>query len=105
MSTPDWEDLRHFNMLAQKLNLALAASDLSTSQVTVMRRVKALEAELGATLFLRRRDGHRLTPAGSELFKATREASDLIHDGANRVVARDTGAEGRVRIATTELAA
>lgn len=105
MKNLDWEDLRHFNVLAQTLKLSLAASELNTSQVTVMRRIKALERKLGATLFLRRSDGHRLTPAGTELLAATREASDLINDGANRVVARDTRIEGRVRIATTELAA
>lgn len=105
MSEPDWEDLRHFNALAEKLNLAAAAAALRTSQVTVMRRVKTLERTLGATLFLRRRDGHRLTPAGADLLHATTEAAEAIRQGRQRVAARDGKAEGRVRITTTELAA
>jgi len=105
MNRLDWEDLRHFTALAETLNLARAAAALRTSQVTVLRRVKALEAALGTTLFLRRRDGHRLTTAGHDLLSATREASLLLDDGARRVAAKDAAASGHVRVATTELAA
>jgi len=105
MKKPSWDDVRHFTALAQRLNLSAAAVQLGTSQVTVMRRVKALETALGVTLFLRRHDGHRLTAAGTELLNATQEAQGLLEHGFERVAARDTRAEGRVRIATTELAA
>ena len=105
MAHPDWEDIRHFTALARTLNLARAAAELGTSQVTVMRRVRALESALGATLFLRRRDGHRLTSAGAEFHAATGEAGELIRDAVARVAARDRVNSGRVRIVTTELAA
>lgn len=105
MNGVDWEDLRHFAALAEALNLARAAARLRTSQVTILRRVKALEVSLGTTLFLRRRDGHRLTPAGIDLLQAIQEASLLIEQGARRVSGRDAGANGGLRIATTELAA
>jgi len=105
MPEPDWEDARHFTALAETLNLARAAAELRTSQVTVMRRVKALERALDVTLFVRRRDGHRLTPAGADLLRSTREAAQLMREGAGRVSGRDRSATGRVRIVTTELAA
>ena len=104
MADPDWEDIRHFAALARTLNLGRAAAELGTSQVTVMRRVRALELALGATLFLRRRDGHRLTGAGTEFHAATSEAGEVIRDAVARVAACDRANRGRVRIVTTELA-
>jgi len=72
--------------------------------VTVMRRVRALEAALGTTLFVRRRDGHRLTEAGADLAATAREAEDLL-SVVGRSTDRDRRIEGRVRIATTEVGA
>jgi DNA-binding transcriptional LysR family regulator len=105
MDRIDWEDLRHFTALAEALNLGRAAARLGTSQVTVLRRVKALETALGTMLFLRRREGHQLTAEGAELLRSTREAELLIDEGTRRVAARDRVPGGRVRVATTELAA
>ena len=41
-----------------------AARSLGVDQATVGRRLNALEAELGAKLFLRAKDGYLLTTAG-----------------------------------------
>src|SRR4051812_28559948 len=104
MANFDWEDFRHFSALARTLHLGRAAALLGTSQVTVMRRVRALEAALGTTLFVRRRDGHRLTEAGADLAATAREAEDLL-SVVGRSTDRDRRIEGRVRIATTEVGA
>lgn len=105
MKNVDWEDLRHFLALAETGNLALAARRVATSQVTVMRRVAALELALGVKLFSRSRAGHRLMAAGQELFASTRSAQIAIHEGAQRAAAVNEHAAGRIRIVTTELAA
>jgi DNA-binding transcriptional LysR family regulator len=104
MNGIDWEHLRHFAALARQGGLSGAAAELGVSQVTVMRRVRALEDMLGIMLFLRRRDGHRLTAIGTELFRAVAEANELLADGVQRVSARNAR-HARVRIVTTELVA
>jgi DNA-binding transcriptional LysR family regulator len=101
----DWEDFHHFAALARALNLAQAAANTGTSQVTVMRRVKALEQELGVTLFVRRRDGHRLTSAGNTLLAIAKNVETSLGSVSDALSTRDQGNSGHVRIATTEIGA
>lgn len=101
----DWQDLRHFAALAETGNLGLAAQRAAASQVTVMRRVAALERALEVTLFARGRGGHRLMAAGQELLESVRAAELAINEGVQRAAATNLGTSGRVRIITTELAA
>jgi DNA-binding transcriptional LysR family regulator len=105
MKNFDWEDFRHFAALARALNLAQAAADIRTSQVTVMRRVRALERELGVTLFVRRTDGHRLTAAGSNLYAIAKDVEASFGQVPEAVNIRDLANSGHVRIATTEIGA
>jgi DNA-binding transcriptional LysR family regulator len=100
-----WDDFRHFAALAQTLHLGDAAARLKTSQVTVMRRVRALERALGVTLFVRRRDGHRLTPAGAKLLGLAQDAEQVLGEVAVSVAGEDASPLGHVRIATTEVGA
>ena len=50
----DWEDLRHFVVLAREGTLSAAARRLGVDHATVARRVAALEAETGLKLIDRR---------------------------------------------------
>lgn len=97
----NWDDVRVFLAVAQKKSLALGAKDAGLDRSTASRRIGALEASLGAPLFLRTRDGLRPSPVGDRLLlHADRMAEEAR---AFRVSAEDTGAvAGRVRIATTE---
>ncbi len=101
----DWEDFRHFAALARTLNLGKAAQQLGSSEATVMRRVRHLEKALGTTLFVRRRDGHRLTPMGEALTPVAYKTEDMIASIPANLSGQDLAARGRVRIATTEVAA
>ena len=56
----DWDDLKVFLSLQRSRNIRAAAQRLGVSHSTVSRRLGALEAALGAKLFLRHADG--LTP-------------------------------------------
>jgi DNA-binding transcriptional LysR family regulator len=103
MKPYDWEDLRHFLALGQTLNLGRAAALVGGSQVTVSRRVRSLESALDATLFVRRRDGHQLTPAGRHLMTLAGEAAHVLDGVSAAVGGVDTRKQGRVRIATTEV--
>ena len=100
----DWDDVRHFVALADAGGLEKAAETLSVSHVTVMRRVRALEASLGVDLFVRRRDGHRLTATGAELLRNARDGGAMIAKALQRA-ASSTADPNRVRITTTEIVA
>ena len=58
------DDARIFLALTRAPSLRAAARSLGVDQATVGRRLNALEAELGAKLFLRAKDGYLLTAAG-----------------------------------------
>jgi DNA-binding transcriptional LysR family regulator len=104
MAQIDWNDVRYFVALATAGGLSKAADVLGVSHVTVMRRVRALETSLGADLFVRRHDGHRLTAIGAELLHDAREGGELIAAALQR--AASSSAElNVVRIATTEIVA
>ena len=105
MKPYDWEDLRHFLALGKTLNLGRAAALTGGSQVTVSRRVRSLESALDATLFVRRRDGHQLTPAGRALMTLAADAAHVLDGVSAAVGGVDTRKQGRVRIATTEVGA
>ena len=105
MNHYDWEDLHHFSALAQTLHLGRAARLLGGSPVTVMRRVRALEAALDATLFVRHRHGHRLTSAGLALKALVDDAIPALDGVAALMAKADTRQRGRVCIATTEIGA
>lgn len=105
MKSFNWEDFRHFAALARTLNLGQAAASLNTSAVTVMRRVKALEAALDVALFVRRRDGHRLTPDGTKLLALAGEAEHVFETVSAAIGTTNATDHGHVRIATTEVGA
>jgi DNA-binding transcriptional LysR family regulator len=97
----DWENLRFFLEMARTGSLSKAARRLSVDRNTVARRVTALEAELGLTLFERGPLGWGRTAAGQELADlASRVEKDVLtlalHAGA-----RDRALTGSVRLTTT----
>lgn len=54
-----------------------AASELHLTQTGVTQRIRAIEKELGTTLFLRSRKGMQLTQEGEALLRYCRGAEDL----------------------------
>lgn len=89
--------LRCFLAVAEELHFGRAARRLNISQPPLSQHVKALEAELGAPLFLRTKRSVRLTGAGSALLD---EARRLVvqADGLRHIVQRaDQGESGYLR--------
>ncbi|MEM6695743.1 MAG: LysR family transcriptional regulator [Pseudomonadota bacterium] len=70
----DWNDLRVVLEVSRAGSLAQGAERLGLDQSTVGRRLTKIEAELGATLFLRSRKGLVPTDAGQ---LAIRRATDI----------------------------
>jgi DNA-binding transcriptional LysR family regulator len=70
--------LRSFVAVAEEGNLTRAAERLFISQPAVSAHVKALEEELGVTLFLRSARGMRPTPEGEKLRERARAVLDAV---------------------------
>jgi DNA-binding transcriptional LysR family regulator len=98
----EWGDLRVFLTLARAGNLTAAARRLEISHPTVARRVKALEAAIGARLFDRLPDRFVLTAAGEELLgdaQAMEQAAESIH---RRSAGLTDTVRGTVRLSASE---
>ncbi len=86
--------LKTFVMVAEEEHLTRAAERLHTSQPSVSAHVKALEDELGLTLFERTPKGMLLTPAGEALrtkVKSVLAAADAVQFEATRLKGELTG--------------
>jgi DNA-binding transcriptional LysR family regulator len=93
-----WDDLKVFLAVAQAGSLRRAARVLRLGQPTVARHVRQLEKDLGARLFERTPDGHRLTPAGQNLVPLGQTMADAATaiDRRRAAFGDDDGAGVRV---------
>ncbi len=80
----DLRKLRYFVAVAETLHFARAAEELHIAQPVLSRQIRALETELGVTLFSRTTQGTRLTEAGERLLD---DARSLIFQ-ASAIVTR-----------------
>jgi DNA-binding transcriptional LysR family regulator len=102
MAMPGWDDVRFFLEVSRAGTLAGAARKLGVDYTTVGRRIRAMEQDLGTTLFERRLDRFMLTEAG----EAIRAAGEQMEEAALALERRALGADrtlsGVVRVATTD---
>jgi DNA-binding transcriptional LysR family regulator len=95
-SLTDWQDIRWFHAVVKNGSFSAAARATGTTQATISRRIKALEAQLGGALFMRRLEGVTLTPLGEMLRHpaetmdkaavAWARAVDAVHTGRRTIV-------------------
>lgn len=74
----DWGDVRVFLAVARAGSTLQAAHGLGINQTTVSRRIQALEAALGLTLFVRRSTGYSLTSHGETLFESAERVEGSV---------------------------
>src|SRR5881409_896323 len=96
----DWSDLRHALAIGNAGSLAGAARQLGVNHSTVLRRLDALEARLGARLFERQRSGYQPTEAGLMLLEQARRMADQADEIERRVLGRDRELTGPLRVTT-----
>lgn len=94
----DFRHLQQFVVLAETLNFHRAASKLHISQPPLSVSIRKLETELGVALFLRDKNGVRLTESGKAALAEARLA--LFHAAQFQQAARaaSTGDGGTLRV-------
>lgn len=93
----NWDDVRIFLAVARHGQILGAARSLGLNHATVARRLTALEAALGSTLFTRKTNGSDLSGAG-ERFLAHAEAMESAMLAASQTAGADSAIEGIVRV-------
>ena len=91
-------NLQAFLTVGRAGTIHLAARSLGLTQTAVTRRIAALEADLGASLFLRSRRGMQLTEAGHALLAYCRQAIELEGEALSLVLGDAADANPQVVI-------
>lgn len=91
--------MRTFHEIADTLNFTKASARLNLTQSAVSHQIKALEAELGAKLFVRGKRGVKLTDAGKAAVDWARKILDDTETMRHAVAGREQALTGTVRVA------
>lgn len=100
--TVDWDDVRHFLVLARTGSVRAAGAALNVSHSTVARRIEALESKLAVKLFDRHRDGYLLTVAGNEMVAGAERVEREMVALERSLAGQDARLEGPVRVTCTD---
>lgn len=84
--------------VAEYLSFHRAALALGTSQSSVSARIKALEADLGITVFDRNTRGVRLTEAGRRFVDQVHDAMGILDRAIQTAGMQARGEDGEIRI-------
>ena len=97
-----WDDLQFVRAVAQQGSLSAAARDLGVNHATVLRRLTALEQDLGLMLFDRPPGGYRIRPEVQEFLNAVQSMGQSA-DRLERIIPTiGKGLEGPFRVTTTD---
>lgn len=92
------KQLEYFLALAEELHFGRAAERLGMAQPPLSRQIKQIEADLGALLFNRGRNGVTLTQAGERFYERGSVLLAEFNDMTLEIRRIGQGAEGRLRI-------
>ncbi len=82
---PSLNALRAFEAAARHLSFTRAADELHVTQAAVSHQIKALEADLGVSLFQRMNRTLTLSDGGQTLFRGISEALDIMTVSVERL--------------------
>ncbi len=94
----NWDDLKVFHAMQGARSIREAAATLKTTHSTLSRRLRALEEELGNTLFERGRDGYELTPFGQSILTFSQEIAAHFEAIDRMVFANNATLAGPLRV-------
>lgn len=94
----DWSLVQAFIAVAETGSLSAAARSLNASQPTLGRQIKAMETQLGATLFHRQARGFALTETGAALIAPAKAMRDAMMQITLTAAGREVKLAGTVRI-------
>ncbi len=97
------DHIRSFHAVATQGSLLAAARQLGLTQPTVGRHIDLLEETLGMTLFLRGRDGMRLTEKGGDLVETAATMLDAAVAFERRAAGHEDRVDGTIRISANEI--
>ncbi len=95
----DLTQLQYFRCIAEEENLTRAAERLYVAQPNLSVSISRLEAELGVSLFERRRGRIRLTDTGRLFLEHVNQVLGKLDDGIQAVRAFELHPDERVRVA------
>lgn len=98
LASLDWSLVQSFLAVAETGSLSAAAKALRTSQPTVGRHIRSLEAELEVELFHRHARGLHLTPLGQDMAASARDMQEAVRRIGIRAAGAREALEGDVRI-------
>lgn len=98
---PNAYQIAAFTMTARERSFSRAAALLGVTQSSVSQHVAKLEQIMGTHLFIRRREGLELTPAGRELFDVSDRLRNLEQRVSELVVNYGALDAGHLRIIAT----
>jgi DNA-binding transcriptional LysR family regulator len=98
----DWSDLRVFLSIAREGTLGAAGRKIGQTQPTMGRRLRALEAALGQTLFQRTADGFVLTDEGSAVLAHAERIEAEAIALERRASGTEAQLEGMLRLSSSD---
>lgn len=98
----EWSDLRVFLAIAREGTLGRAARKLGQTQPTMGRRLRALEAAVGHTLFQRTGDGFVLTDEGNAVLGHAERIEEEALAFERQLAGQENQLEGLLRISSSD---
>jgi molybdate transport repressor ModE-like protein len=98
----DLTQLRYFRAIAQTGSISAAARSLRVSQPSVTVALQNLETELKTTLFLRDRQGVKLTESGRTLLEHTTVVFETLQQAEEQILGIEEAEAGRFVIGCHE---
>ncbi|HVD01932.1 MAG TPA: LysR family transcriptional regulator [Candidatus Dormibacteraeota bacterium] len=92
--------MQGFLEVARRGNVSRAAEAIYVSQPTLTARLHALESEVGEKLFVRTRQGMRLTDAGRVFLPFAERATQAVREGREAIAELNSASAGHLVLAS-----